>query len=408
MKLFFILLISAIGFTSCGKISASDGNVPTNGNPLILEELRDDQIDSIFYHVNTEFKLQELDSLVDKIFKNLNGTLLIARKDTVIIRESHGYCKLYGHRKGYEKWSKTEMEQARVMSDNQINDDTFYELASISKQFTAAAILKLVDENKLKLTDSLYKFYPELPYKNVTIHQLLSHTSGLPEYFDFPISWFDTSHLLTNQELISVLEARKPAVQFNPGYSYKYTNTNYALLASIVEKVADLRFEEYVRNNIFLPAGMTKTFYITDLDEHEKISLARGHLGDKSEVARYYLDGTVGDKGVYSTPEELLKWKISYFNKKKIISEELLTKATSKQNYIKGKGSAPEMYGYGLRIEDNKDFGKLIYHGGLWRGYQHVMVYRPGEETTIIFLSNFRNRAHIGKSNQILQLLDGA
>lgn len=402
MKYLFILLIIAIGFTSCGKINASDGK------PLIIEELGDDQIDSIFYHVNTEFHLQELDSLVDKIFCNLNGTLLIARKDTVIVRESKGYCKLYGNRKGYEKWTTPELNSARENSENMIHDETYYELASISKQFTAAAVLKLVESGKMKLTDSLYKFYPELPYKNVTIHQLLSHTSGLPEYFDFPFSWFDTSQLLTNQELISVLATKKPAVQFNPGYNYKYTNTNYALLAAIVEKVADLRFEHYVREHVFLPAGMTKTFYITELDEHKDIRLARGHLGNKSEVPRDYLDGTIGDKGVYSTPEELLKWKISYFNKKNIITEELLTKATSKQNYIKGRGIAPELYGYGLRIEDNRDFGKLIYHGGLWHGYQNVMVYRPEDETLIIFLSNFRNRAHIGKSNQILQILDGA
>ncbi|MDR2980544.1 MAG: beta-lactamase family protein [Bacteroidales bacterium] len=402
MKYLFILLFIAIAFSSCGRISASDGKPP------IIEELSNDQIDSIFYQVNTEFKLHALDSLVEDIFRNLNGTLLIARKDTLILRQSSGYCKLYGNRKGYETWSKSDMEKAREMLDNFLNDDTFYELASISKQFTAAAVLKLVDGKKLNLTDSLYEFYPELPYKNVTIHQLLSHTSGLPEYFDFPISWFDTSHLLTNQELISILAVQKPAAEFNPGYNFKYTNTNYALLAAIVEKVADLQFEDYVRKNIFLPAGMTETFYITELDDQEGIRIACGHLGDKSETPRYYLDGTVGDKGVYSTPEELLKWKISYFNKKTIISEELLKKATSKQNYIKGRGVASEQYGYGLRLEDNKELGKLIYHGGLWRGYQHVMVYRPEDETVVIFLSNFRNRAHLGKSNQILQLLDGA
>ncbi|MDL2309472.1 beta-lactamase family protein, partial [Bacteroidales bacterium OttesenSCG-928-C03] len=311
MKLWIILLLSALGLTSCGRIAASDNN--TN-KPILIEELSNDQIDSILFCVNTEFKLQALDSLVDNIFTNLNGTLLIARNDTVIIRESKGYCKLYAHKKGYEKWSQSEFEKARKETDNLINNDTYYELASISKQFTAAAVLKLVDDEKLKLTDSLYKFYPELPYKNVTIHQLLSHTSGLPEYFDFPISWFDTSQLLTNQELISVLAIQKPAVQFNPGYNYKYTNTNYALLAAIVEKTADLRFEDYVRENIFRPAGMTKTFYITELESHPEIKRAYGHLGDKSELPRYYLDGTVGDKGVYSTPEELLRWKLSYFN----------------------------------------------------------------------------------------------
>jgi Beta-lactamase class C and other penicillin binding proteins len=236
----------------------------------------------------------------------------------------------------------------------------------------------------------------------------LSHTSGLPEYFDFPVTYFDTSHLLTNQELITILIKEKVPSIFAPGYNYKYINTNYVLLASIVEKVADLRFEDFVRQNIFIPAGMTQTFFSSEKEENSDKSIAKGHLKNKSELPVNYLDGTLGDKGIYSNPEEMLKWKEAYFVQKKIIGTELLNKATSKQNYIKGKGKANEMYGYGLRIEETPEFGKLIYHGGLWRGYQNVFVYRPSDNTVIIFLSNYRNSAHLGKSNEILQVLDGA
>jgi len=179
-------------------------------------------------------------------------------------------------------------------------------------------------------------------------------------------------------------------------------------LAAIIEKVTGKKFEEYVRRNIFLPAGMTKTFFVTQLDQRKYLSIAIGHLRTKEELKQFFMNGTLGDKGVYSTPEELMKWKKAFFEDKIIISEELLEKAISKENYIKGRGVAKELYGYGFRLEDNPPFGKLIYHGGLWRGFQNVMVYQPEDNVFIIFLSNFRNSAHLGQSDEILHILEGA
>ena len=406
MKYLLAILLLSLSLTSCGQVSSQSKNV--NNAPKLLVDYSIQEIDSLFEEQNNVFRLQELDTLITQIFSELNGTMLIARNDTLIERKTSGFVRLYTPKNGYESWSAAELRTARNKNDNRLKHNTFYELASISKQFTAAAVLKLVEEGKMKLTDTLTSFYPELPYRNVTIHQLLSHTSGLPEYFDFPVSYFDTSHLLTNQELITVLSKQKPQILFSPGYNYKYTNTNYVLLAAIVEKAADLRFEDYVRQNIFLPAGMTQTFFFSEKEENSDKSIAKGHLRNKSELPVNYLDGTLGDKGVYSTPEELLKWKEAFFIQQKIIGTELFKKATSKQNFIKGKGKAAELYGYGLRIEETPEFGKLIYHGGLWRGYQNVFIYRPSDNTMIIFLSNYRNSAHIGKSSEILQILDGA
>lgn len=401
MKHFVAVILLSLTLTACGQ------NSPPSPARL-LDDYSVRELDSIFNQANETYRTQELDSLIRHIFTELNGTALVMRGKEVLVRETSGYIRFYENKKGYETWSSSDLRNARNRKENRLQPGTFYELASVSKQFTAVAVLKLVEEGYVKLTDSLYRFYPELPYKNVTVHQLLSHTSGLPEYFDFPVSYFDTSHLLSNQELIAIMAERKPPVLFQPGYNYKYTNTNYALLAAIVEKVADINFEEYVRQNIFLPAGMTRTFYRTQLDDQENCSVARGHLKNKQEVKPHYLDGTIGDKGVYSTPEELYKWKVALFDRKKIISESSLRKATSKQNYIRGKGKAKEIYGYGFRIEENPALGKLIYHGGLWKGYQNIMVYRESDDTLIIFLSNCRNGAHQGRCDEILQTLEGA
>ncbi|MDR1757367.1 MAG: beta-lactamase family protein [Bacteroidales bacterium] len=379
-----------------------------NSSQRLLEEYNLNEVDSMFRVANAAFRDRALDSCIRLIFQKLNGTMLIAKGNQVIKRETSGVMRFYEQGILYRDWTTRERITSFTKKSNQLKNNTLYELASITKQFTAVSILQLIEKGKLKLNDTLRKFYPELPYSGVTIHHLLSHTSGLPEYFDLPNKYFDTSHILSNQELISILAIQQPPFIFLPGDNYKYTNTNYVLLASIVEKVGDICFEEYVKQNLFLPAGMTESCFITELLETPRGNTAAGHLSDHTEVPRHFMDGTIGDKGIYSNPEELLKWKIALFDKKIIISDKSLYKATSKQNYIHGRGKANEIYGYGFRIENNKGLGKLIFHGGLWKGFQNVMVYRQDSNTVIIFLSNLRNSAHYGKSNSLLQIMEGA
>ena len=404
MKFFLLLLILSFGLQACSQPHETAEQKDTQ-SPLAQLSLT--SIDSIFNVKNREFKLQELFSLSKKMLKEMNGTLLIAMNDSVIVRETSGVVRFYEQKKEYGNWGKEQLNNARQAVSNQLTDETLYDLASISKQFTAAAILKLIDEEKIKFTDSLKKFFPEIPYPTVTIHHLLSHTSGLPEYFDFPESWFDTSKHITNQELVKLLILKKPKILFSPGANYKYINTNYALLCAIVENVTKMKFENYLRLHILEPAGLTHTIFTTEIEKDTLHHIARGHLKDKEELQKYYLNKTMGDKGLYSNPDELLKWKIAYLDQKKIIPEYLVNMATTKQNYIKGTAKADELYGYGFRLEESSPFGKLIYHGGLWRGFQHNMVYRKSDNLFMVFLTNCRNNAHKGKSTEVLHIMDG-
>jgi CubicO group peptidase (beta-lactamase class C family) len=228
----------------------------------------------------------------------------------------------------------------------------------------------------------------------------------LPEYFDFPESWFDTSKHITNQELVELLTLKKPKILFSPGKNYRYINTNYALLCAIVENVTKMKFEEYVRLAILEPAGLTHTIFTTEIEKDTLYRIAKGHLKDGEELQKYYLNKTMGDKGVYSNPDELLKWKIAYLDQKKIIPAYLVEMATTQQNQLK-TGQPKELYGYGFRLEESPVFGKLIYHGGLWRGFQHNMVYRASDNLFMVFLTNYRNGAHKGKSTDVLQIMDG-
>jgi len=352
-----------------------------------LAQLSTTEINKLFQEVNPKFKNDALTAELDLMCETLNGSVLLAFGEKVFYKKEVGDKLL-----------------SKKQPNNAIDEKTLFELASLSKQFTAAAILKLNQEKKLELMDDITKYLPLFPYSNLTIHHLLTHTSGLPEYMDFPEKEFNKDELLTLAQLESYLEKVKPKILFKPGERYKYINTNYALLALIVETITETTFEYYVRKEIFTPAGLTETCFTSELTP--KSNFTKGHLADKSERPFHFQNGVLGDKGVYSNVNELYRWIKAYLIDYKVLSEEVVARATQPQNKLL-KGKPEELYGYGLRIEDAAQ-GYLIYHGGLWRGFQNNMVYRPKDQYIFIVLSNFRNRAMIGVNGRLLRTIDGA
>lgn len=355
-----------------------------------LKSLSINEINAIFEETNAVYKQNAVREQADTICKKLNGTLLIAQNDEIIARQSKGFL---------------------VLDDSlspKMTMETCFELASISKQFTAASVLQLVIGGKLALEDSLTKFFPTLPYSGITVHNLLAHTSGLPEYFDFKESWFPQGRLTTNQDVVDVLVARHPKILFKPGENYEYTNTNYALLALIVEQVSGGKFEEYVRKNLLEPAGMKHAFYVTEIEGKRNFSIATGHKADRVPRKLALLDGTFGDKGLYSTVDDLFAWKKAYFNDFKILPEEWVRKATEIQDVLNNQKIPEALYGYGWHLEANPHYGMLIYHGGYWHGFHHIQTYYPPANIYIVFLSNYCNRAHRGQTSVIMDILCGA
>ncbi len=364
---------------------------PENKPAKPLESLSIAEVDAVFKEANQQYKQQEITEFADEMCRKLNGTMLISQNDVIMVNKASGYKILTANH-----------------SDpfNQITDTTLFELASVSKQFTATAILKLVSENKMSLDDLLTKYFPQLPYNDITIHHLLTHTSGLPDYFDFSESWFDTTHLINNMDVINILETQKPEILFLPGTKFEYTNTNYILLVAIAEKVSGIPFEKYVSENIFKPAGMKHSCFVTEMEDRILSGCAIGHYKDGKPLGLRYMDGSIGDKGIYSTIGDLFLWNKAFFENK-IIPEKYVQLATQPQNNLKS-GMPAKLYGYGFRIEESPEYGKLIYHGGLWHGYHHLMLYYPAQNIYMVFLSNYYNRAHIGKSSQVLHILCGA
>ena len=212
--------------------------------------------------------------------------------------------------------------------------------------------------------------------------------------------------MMVNEDVVKVLKAHTPEKLFEPNVQFRYTNTNYALLALIVKKVTGVPFHEYVKKHILAPAGMTHSFYITE--RSSKKNYATGHEKDGVPLKQHFMDGTVGDKGLYATVGDLFAWKKAYFNNYKIIPKKLVETATRQQNKLENNAKPEKLYGYGWRLEDNKKYGKIIYHGGLWHGFQHIILYHPAENIFMVFLSNYKNGAHKGKTNEVLHILCGA
>jgi len=352
-----------------------------------LSQLSTSEINILFQEANKKFKSNALEAELNLLCENLNGSVLLAFGKQVFYKKEVGFKRL-----------------ANKNPENLIDSETLFELASISKQFTAVAILKLNEEKKLNLNDLVTKFLPNFPYKNITIKHLLTHTSGLPEYMDFPEKDFNRNVPLSNAKLESYIERFKPKIMFQPGMRFKYINTNYALLALIVEKITQISFEQYVRDEFFTPAGLALSCFATELNS--KTNYTKGHLADRSERPFHFQNGVIGDKGIYANVDELYRWMLAYLIDYKVLPKSVVEQATQPQNKLL-RGEPAEFYGYGLRIEDGTN-GYLVYHGGLWRGFQNNMVFRPSDQYIFIVLSNFRNRAMVGVNSKLLCIIDGA
>lgn len=374
--------------------------------------------------IGDRYDIEGLEFVANEMSQKLNGAMLVAVRDTVLLEYAYGELCLTGN-----------PPRIDVPEENRITETTLFDLASISKQFTAVAVLQLCALGAIHLEDTITEYFPNLPYPGVTVKHLLAHTSGIPEYFKFKYTVYGSTAFVTNQQLLEVLEKQKYAKIFPTGSKFEYTNTNYAILAALVAKVSGMPFEEYVHKYIFEPAGMKNTVFFTEIvgidAKHGKkyadvnpkaedvsvqplpkgvvvdVPIARGHR-KSATVARYdRLNGILGDKGIYSNVEDMLRWANALFIDYKVLPKEWVELASQRENQLKDGTLPKSIYGYGYRIEESPEHGKLVYHGGLWNGFQNLFLYRPSDNAVIIFLSNFYNKAHAGRSNDMLNILDG-
>src|SRR4030095_1879912 len=323
--------------------------------------------------------LQEYMTGQNKYFQ-FNGAILVAEKGKPVYQQALGY--------------------ADYNTKRMLNDSSVFELASVSKQFTAMGIMILEERGLLSYDDNIKKFFPQLPYDNIKVRNLLTHTSGIPSYEDqFEKNW-DKKKIAFNKDIIDMLVLRHDTLFFKPGTKWQYSNTGYALLASIIEKGSGLSYNDFMAKNIFRPLGMLHTFIYNTRRSAKKIpanyalgyvyadSLKRYILPDslsKFDMV-YYLDGIVGDGCVNSTIGDLFKWDRALYSNK-LVSRASLDEMLSPLVRTSPTDST-SFYGFGVSVQPKSEKGKVISHSGGWPGYKTLLVRRTDLDETIIILSN--------------------
>ncbi|REA59872.1 serine hydrolase [Dyadobacter luteus] len=314
-----------------------------------------------------------------------NGNVLIVQKGKILYQNSFGY----GH----------------IKQKDTLNSHSRFQLASLSKPFTAVAILKLIQEGRVSLDDSVQRFFPEFPYHGVKVDMLLSHRSGLPNYiYSFPDSVRHGKKYPSNLEVIDWYGKVVPTpTPYNrPGRSFNYCNTNYCVLAGIVEKVTGAPFGEYLFNQVFAPLGMLETFLVTDTTAAAVKNRTVGHQYGR-QLEKDYYDDVVGDKGLYSTTADIYRF-YNGLTKGLLLDKKLLDEAFKPRSFER---AGIRNYGYGFRMHTKEDnTAQFIYHGGWWKGYNTMLWVSPEDDAVIIVLGNTYNRSTYDLK-EILKVIHG-
>ncbi|MFC5602484.1 serine hydrolase domain-containing protein [Sporosarcina koreensis] len=331
-RLFKIALIAVLTLVVLGGASLLLFGRDSHGN---LSGSISEQIDQ--YLLNQEFQ----------------GTVLISKDGEVLFEKGYG----------------------KAAPNLQNSTDTLYQIASLSKSFTAVAIMQLAEKQLLTVDDSLAKYFPDFPNADtITIGHLLSHSSGIPDYLK-PDYQFDYSKEWEPTEIIEVV--RNEPLEFTPGESFSYSNSGYVLLGLIIEQVSGQAYSDYIEEHIFKPSGMHNSMFETK----EGLPIAEGHVEGKSgprmdDSAAY----AAGD--IISTAEDLALFDEA-LRQNLLVSEE-----TSKLMGTTHASKFPYKYGYGWYTQDVLGHKAVGHSGGYPSGFRHYVARLQDEELTVIVLSN--------------------
>ncbi|MGL4597139.1 MAG: serine hydrolase domain-containing protein [Bacteroidia bacterium] len=314
-----------------------------------------------------------------------NGSVLVAQRGVVVYKKTFGW---------FDYGKKTRLA-----------DTSAIQIASVSKQFTAAAIMLLKQRGLLRYDDPVEKYLPNFPYTGITIRHLLTHRSGLSRYTDMCDIYFrelgNDPDVYNNDSVLALMNRLKPAPFAKPGEKFKYSNTGYVLLASVVEKISKQKFAAFMQINFFDTLGMKHT-WINDNPKNQA-GKAISYYRKWERWDENYLDAVTGDKGVYTNPTDLFIWD------RALKQGSILSRETVQDAFI---GASPELeekeywnYGFGWRtIAFKEDGAKAVFHNGWWHGSTSVFYRGVSDDVTIIILCNKFNRG-IYNVQAILQLL---
>jgi CubicO group peptidase (beta-lactamase class C family) len=314
-----------------------------------------------------ELKVNKADKWLGKLnSKNkFNGAVLLIKGDSILLKKTYGF--------------------SHANLKTKLTTNSSLRLASVSKQFTATGIMLLKEKGLLSFDDAITKFLPELSYKKVTIRHLLNHTSGIPDvYMSFPEKYKEeVGNFLTNAKVVKLLGKMNPELENEPNEEYKYSNIGYVLLSSIIERVSEKSFEEFLKIALFDKLDMKNTRVWNLLSKEEtfdhKTNSFDNFLGIKTTLYPGILDGVSGDGSVFSSIDDMVIWN-QFWYKNDLLSEETMNEAFKKPKLNDGTISN---YGFGWIVTDY-----AVWHNGSWLGARTLIVRNTKLKNTLILLDN--------------------
>ena len=367
----FLICITILCFVSC---SDKDNEII---EPEIVKALPVINVDSIFINLDNEI-IKKKAASVDKVMSNLrkkvgfNGTVLYAEQGRIIYNKAWGFRDL------------------RKRCDSLQVEDRF-QLSSVSKMFTAEAIMILKNEGKIDYDTDIREYIPEFPYEGITTRLLLHHRSGLSRYESLAdTKWPDRKKPFLNEDMIKYYATHKPDPYFKPDGGFNYSNVNYALLASIIERTSSMSFADYMKVKIFEPIGMNDS-YIYEMDPNSNVSqyiedIVQGYYMDRRrpmQAPNEYLNGVKGDKMMISNTEDMFKFMTA------VDYGLLLPDSIQDEAFKPGSPKSrkrKDNYGFGWRIP-SKHPG-CYFHYGWWKAYRSFFIRDDVNDKTIIVLTN--------------------
>jgi len=354
-----LILLPAL-IHSCNQES---NNPPINRNNEVVVNIG--SAEPVPVDAELQKKIEEFfNTHYDETF--FSGAILVAKDDNIYYQSCQGLCN-------YKN------------KNDSICLRTNFQLASATKPFTSYAILRQIYLGKLKLTDSVHNILPDFKYKGITVEMLLSHFSGLPNYMymtDEYWGWDEGS--ISNNDVLQLFNIHNP-ISGRPNSHFYYNNTNYLVLASIIEKLTGMSYDKYMKDSIFTPLGMSNTTIFNNKNREELGEATYGHLGDLRPIYYDYLDGVMGDKGMFSNIYDLLKFDQALYDCKLVPCSLLEEAWKPRTDSMETAGGA---YGLGWRLRNNKNVGKVVFHSGWWKGYRSLFIRVPEVHGTVIILSN--------------------
>ncbi len=357
-KITLLSIILILTVISCKSKSAQNGDQEPKAIDLKIN----------YAPINAENKQHWTDivgTFYNSIMKpKLNGQFLVAKNGQILFEAYNGKENLYKD------------------SSKNMNEHSAIHLASVSKTFTGGATLLLEQQGKLKLDDAVAKYLPTFPYKDVTIKMLLNHRAGLPDYTHLLWDWGWPKHAkATNTDILNYMVKANALQIFKTNTRFDYCNTNYVMLALVIEAASKKSYSDYLQHNIFKPLGMNDTYVFQAKDTATAIP----SYDRRKRIYEYNeLDLTYGDKNIYSTVRDLYKWDQAWY------TDQLIDTAHRTQAYSGYSFEKPGVknYGLGWRMLNFTPEQKIIFHNGWWHGNNNAFIRLFQDSAVFICLGN--------------------